>query len=107
MNKKKPNIFLRALNLLFIIFMGLFIANLSGYYESKVRANVIVTEEKIKEFESKVQSGDARDINHYLDNKREDYSNKMSKIGDNLTNSLEKFVNKSSKFITDILKSLF
>ena len=105
--KKKPNYFLRVIAIFFIIFIALFIANMSGYYESKIREKVIVTEEGIKEFEEIVERGEEIDLKSFLNNSRVDYSSKMSKIGDHVTNSLDGIVNEGAKIITDILKSLF
>lgn len=107
MPKKKPNYFLRIITILFIIFMGLYVANISGYYESKIRDKVIVTEEGIREFENKVQMGEEIDVTSYLNNTREDYSSKLSNLGEEITNNLEGFVSESAKIIKDILKSLF
>ena len=107
MNKKKNNIFLKILGMLFIIFMGLYIANLSGYYESKIRDKVIVTDEGIKEFEMRVKNGEEVDVTSFLNNKREDYSSSMSNLGDKFTSSLESLVEEGSKVVESIIKSLF
>lgn len=108
MNKKKKiHPCLKILGLLFVVFMALFIASQSGYYESEVRDKVIVTEEKIKEFESLVQKGETIDINTFLDNEREDYRSGMSNLGDNLTSSIASVVSVGMDVMTDILKSLF
>ena len=106
-NKKKNNIVLKIIAVFFIIYIALFIANLSGYYESKIRDSTIATEESIKEFEIKVQNGEEVDITSYLKSEREDYSSKMSNLGDNLTNNIELFVFKSAGIFTNIFKSLF
>lgn len=105
--KKKGNIFLKILGCLFILFIALFIANMSGYYESKIRDRVIVTEEGIKEFEEKLQNGEEIDITSFLNNEREDYSSGMSNLGDNLTSGIENFVANSMGIVKDIIKSLF
>lgn len=105
--KNNNNIPLKILGVFFLIYVALFIANLSGYYESKIRENTIVTEEGIKAFEEKVQNGEEIDVTSFLRNEREDYSSKMSTLGDSLTSNVENFVVKSMSFITDIVKSLF
>lgn len=105
--KKKTNPFLKILGFLFIVFLALFIASSSGYYESKIRDRVVVTEEGIKEFEKLVQNGEEIDIASFLNNEREDYSSKMSNLGDNLTSSIESVVSSGMKYVVDILKSLF
>lgn len=105
--KKKNNIFMKILGVLFIVFIALYIANISGYYESKIRDSVVITEEGIKEFEEKVQNGEEIDITSFLNDERIDYSSKMSNLGDRVTEGLESTLVNGMGFITDILKSLF
>lgn len=105
--KKKNNIFMKILGVLFIVFIALYIANISGYYEGKIRDSVVITEEGIKEFEKKVQNGEEIDITSFLNNERIDYSSKMSNLGDRVTEGLESTLVNGMGFITDILKSLF
>ena len=107
MEKKKNNIILKILGEFFLIYIALFIANLSGYYESKIRENTIVTEEGIKSFEEKIQNGESVDVTSFLNKEREDYSSKMSNLGDSLNNNIENFIVKSMGFIGDVVKSLF
>ena len=87
--------------------MGLYIANISGYYESKIHDRVIVTEKGIREFEEKIEKGEEIDINSFLNNERVDYSSTLSNLGDKMTSSFEIVIDKCSKIIANILKSLF
>lgn len=105
--KKKGDIFLKILGCLFILFIALFIANMSGYYESKIRDRVIVTEEGIKEFENLVQNGEEIDVTSFLNTEREDYSSKMSNLGDTITSGFENFISNGANILYDVLKSLF
>lgn len=107
LKNKKGNIFLKTLGCLFILFIALFIANMSGYYESKIKDRVIVTEEGIKKFEELVQSGEEIDVNSFLNTEREDYSSKMSNLGDNITSGVENFISNGVSVVYDVLKSLF
>lgn len=107
MRKKNKNPFMKILTLLFIIFMALFIANSSGYYESKIRDRVTITENGIKEFEEKVKNGEEINVESFLNTDREDYSNGVSNLGENLTNSIELFVSKSYDVFSNIINSLF
>lgn len=107
MKKKKTNPIFKILGCLFIVFMALFIANMSGYYEGKVRDRVVITEEGIKEFEEKVQNGEEIDITSFLNNERIDYSSNLSNLGDSVTESIESVVVNGMNFVTDVLKSLF
>ena len=107
MGKKKKKPILKILAVLFVVFMALFIANSSGYYESKIRDRVIITEEGIKEFEERVQNGEEIDITNFLDLEREDYSIGLSNLGENVTSGIENVVLSGMNLITDILNSLF
>ena len=107
MNKKRKNPILKILGVLFVLFMALFIANMSGYYESKIRDRVIITEEGIKKFEEKVQNGEDIDITSFLNTEREDYSNNISSLGENVTSGIENIVSGSLDLVSNILKSLF
>lgn len=107
MKKKKINPVLKTLGCLFVIYVALFIANISGYYEGKIRDRVIITEEGIKKFEEKVQNGEDIDITSFLNSERVDYSSGMSNLGDNVTASIENVVVNGMNFVADILKSLF
>ena len=49
--KKKTNWFKKFLTISFIIFMGLYISSISGFYEAKLSNKVALTDEAIKEFE--------------------------------------------------------
>lgn len=107
MKKKKMHPILKILICLFIVYIALFIANISGYYEGKIKDEVIVTEEGIKEFEEKVQNGEEIDITAFLKNDRVDYSSSMSNLGDNITSGIEVFITDGMKFVSDVVKSLF
>lgn len=107
MKKKNNNWFLKLLGCLFVVYIALFIANISGYYENKVRDNVTLTDHQIKKFEEHLVNGEEIDLNSFLKNEKDDYSSKISKVGDNITSNLEKILADGITFITNILKSLF
>ena len=75
--KKKRNWFLRLLFVLFIVFLGLYIASVSGYYETQVGNKVALTEEAIRDFENDVLEGKNVDIKTYLQEDNKDYSNTL------------------------------
>lgn len=107
MAKRKKNPIIKILGGLFIIFVALFIANISGYYESKIRDRVVITEDGIKEFEDKVQNGEEIDITSFLNTDREDYSSVMSNLAEGITSGIENVVSGGMEIMSDILKSLF
>lgn len=105
--RKKVNIIIKILGCLFIVYIALFIANMSGYYESKIRDQVIVTDKGIKEFEEKVKNGEEIDITSFLKKDREDYSNNVSSLGEKVTSGVENIVVDGIEILGDIIKSLF
>lgn len=107
MTKKNNNICLKILGSFFIIFMALYIANQSGYYESKIKDNTIMTDKEIKDFELKVKNGEKIDLSSYMKNNRVDYSSKVSRLGDNITSKLEGFISESAKYVSKVIKTLF
>ena len=105
--KKKIHPILKILFVFFIIYIALYIASSSGYYETRIRNKVTITDNNIKDFEEKIKNGEEINLDSYLTNDIIDYSNSVSKMGDKLTNGVEIFVFKGSKLVGDIIKSLF
>jgi len=99
--------FFRVLIILFIVFMGLYIAMQSGYYDATLRTRVELTEERILQFEQDVRDGKAIDINNYIEDDFVDFSSRTSKLGMNLSNSTEKFMTRGISSIFKFLGSLF
>ena len=63
---KKSNPFLKLLLVFFLIFMALYIALESGYYDVKMGRKATITEEKLEEFENDVKEGKRVDLKDYL-----------------------------------------
>lgn len=105
--KKKPNIFLRILTILFFVFIALYIAIESGYYETKLQKQVSLTNEQIKTFEEDIKNNEIINLDSYLNEKETDYSNSISRLGNNLTNTISKSIVKVLESAFDIVKTLF
>ena len=105
--KKKRNWFLRLLFVLFIVFLGLYIASVSGYYETQVGNKVALTEEAIRDFENDVLEGKNVDIKTYLQEDNTDYSNTFTDMGDRLSESVQKILTDGIGGIWDAIKVLF
>ena len=103
--KKKGRLFWICLVILFVIYMGLYIANSAGYYESKLSDQVKLTSESITKFENDVAQGKDVTIEDYLEKEHKDYANKASKLGLKISKSSEKIMTKGlSKFLKVIGK---
>ena len=93
---------------LFVAFLTLYISNQTGYFEYQQRQNVILTEEKIKQFEIDVKNGVNLDIEDYLEDTKINYNNKTSKFGLFLSNKLGEYIKigieKTFKVLNDFVK---
>ena len=105
--KKKNNWFKKLLTVSFLIFMGLYISSISGFYESKLSNKVSLTDEAIKEFEKDVLNGKKIDIVTYIDNKNIDYSNKFTNAGEKFSEAVTKIVTDGFSGFWDAVKVLF
>ena len=104
---KKKNWFLRLIFISFIIFLGLYIASISGYYESQISNKVAITNDAIKEFEEDVLNGKEVDIKTYIVDENKDYSNKITETGDKITGAVEKIITDGFGGVWDAIKVLF
>lgn len=93
--------------LLFVIFIVIFISEESGYYEYRNSERKEFTEEKIREFEKDVAAGKNVNINDYLKVESKDYSNKLTKIGDDISdfvfNTINTLLKESFKLLEKII----
>ena len=106
MKKKKGSWFFRILIVLFIMYIALFMASQTGYYDKKVRDKTIMTEQQIKKFEDDVANNKTMDIASYLP-KTPDYSNFLTKSANKIENKLEKILNNEAPNVWNFIKSLF
>ncbi len=107
MARKKTNLFFKIIGLLFIIYMVVYIAYKSGYYETKVTNKALMTEEARAQFEEDLKNGEIVDLKTYLKEDRIDYSNKITKVGNKISESISDFMTKGIGSIFKVLKGLF
>ncbi len=103
---KYDNFLKTTVILLFIIFIVIFISEESGYYEYKNSERKEFTEEKIKQFEKDVANGKNVNINDYLESKSKDYSNKITKVGDDISSFIFNSVNTMLKESFKLLEKM-
>ena len=92
---------------LFIIFIGLFLANKNGFYETKVKKETYLTNEAIKRFEKDVEDGKKIDINNYFVKTETNYNNRFNEAGEKIGLSINALFTKGFKNIWQIIKVLF
>ncbi len=81
-----------SLIILFISFLTLYFSHNSGYFEYEQHKKTSFTKEQIERFEQDIKDGKEVDITNYLDNKDNDYSNKISNLGLTLSKQIEKAI---------------
>lgn len=91
---------------LFIIFITIYISHNSGYYEYELHKKVELTNEQIEKFESDVKNNKNIDINDYVNNTVEDYSNTFSDISASFSNFTSKYVKEGIEGIFNVISEL-
>ena len=103
---KKHNFFKTIFILVFLLFLALFIASKTGYYEKSVKDKTYLTNKKLKEFEKDISEGKNVDAKDYFP-KEVDYSNVFTKSANNISNKIGLVVNSKAKNVWDFIKTLF
>lgn len=93
--------------LLLIIFGFLYFSANNGYYENMNRNNTIITNDAIKEFEYDVSLGKEVDLKDYIEVDNNDYKNKYSELGFNISKFIDTMFNDGSRIVYKLLKALF
>jgi hypothetical protein len=105
--KKKYTLFWWFISIAFIMFISLYIAMASGYYDAKIKENTTLTKENIEKFEQDIKEGKVIDVKEYLTKNKEDYNNAISKAGLNISESIEKFMQYGLGNVLDFVGKLF
>ena len=103
---KKHNFFKTLFILVFLLFLALFIASKTGYYEKSVKDKTYLTNKKLKEFEKDISEGKNVDAKDYFP-KEVDYSNVFTKSANNISNKIGLVVKSKAKNVWDFIKTLF
>ena len=102
---KKINIFSILITLI-VIYLILYFANITGYYEYTNYNKTTLTNEQIKKFEEDIKMGNNIDINDYVV-KKIDYQNKISKFNKEVSKTLNKvfknFIQKTLGYLNKIV----
>lgn len=107
LKKKEKNPFFKILSALFIVFISLYIALESGYYEAKVSKKTAMTEESIRKFEEDIKEGKPIDVNSYVYKEQTDYSNNTTDAAIFIGSKVEQFMSTGITEIFEVVKSLF
>lgn len=89
-----------------ILFLSLYITQMSGYYEYNESKKVTLTEDAIKRFEEDLASGKKINAGNYLKEEK-NYNNNISQMGMKLSNYIEKGFNKiMNSIFTEVSKAV-
>ena len=93
----------KFLNFLLIVILMIYVASYyvanSSYYEYKLQERTVLTNEKIKEFEEDVKNNENIDIKDYVVSEEVDYSNKISNLVYNFSDTANNVARKCIKAI--------
>ena len=103
--KKKNNIFLKVLLILFLVYFSLYLMDNLGYYNLSTK-RAILTEEKIKQFENDIKDGKSIDLTNYVESNI-NYNNVYSDIGYNISIGIDKILNEGFGKVGKIIEKLF
>lgn len=88
MKIKPKKIFNTIIFVLFTLYISFYIASVSGYYEYEKKEETTLTNEKMKEFEKDLKEGKKVDIKKYLTDNKKKYDNKVTDIGNTLSDMI-------------------
>lgn len=96
MKPEKVKLYNRIFKISFYVFLvsfiALYLSQATGYYEFELHKKMVLTEEKIKEFEADVAAGKNIDIENYLEVTAKDYSSSVSNLGYNISSTIGKYI---------------
>lgn len=104
--KRKMHPFFKILLILFIIYIFLYFAKLSGYYEGSIRRKTVLTEEKRLQFEKDILDNKEININDYIE-KKKDYSNLYTRGANFIANKLGDLIDNKADNLWEYIKILF
>ncbi len=87
---------------LIVLFLGLYISNMTGYYKYTESKKNILTEEAMERFEEDIKAGKEIDVSNYL-KETKNYNNIFSSLGLKVSSLIEKGFNKT---MTGLFKKL-
>ena len=87
--------------ILFVLYIFLFFASESGYYEYNVRKRTLMTNEKIKEFEEDIKNNENIDLENYLESTHKIYKNKLTNTCSSVSENVNLYVLSKLKEVSD------
>ena len=95
---KSSNLFKMIGGIFIILFISLYITQMSGYYQYNESRKSTLTKDAIERFEKDVRDGKEIIAKNYLAEEN-NYSNRISKLGMKISSTIEKGFNKTMNVI--------
>ena len=93
----------RTFIFLFVIFITIYIFYRNSYYNYDLHKKIELTSEQIEKFESDIKNNNKIDVNDYIGNTKEDYSNNISDLGVTFSNFTSKYVKEGIRGVLNII----
>ena len=90
-----------------VFFVFVYVTGQTGYYETRLQKNTLLTREAILEFEKDLAEGKAVDLKDYVKADTADYRNKYSKLGYNVSKAVDTVLTDGLGVLTDFFRALF
>lgn len=104
---KKDNIFKIVFCILLLVYLSLYFAGISGYYEYRNYKKMVLTEEQINRFEEDVKEGKEINVEDYIVEENNNHNNKIANAGKKLSftisSSMSKVLTKCFKVISNFI----
>ena len=107
MDKKPNNRFKIIFYIILLTFCMVYFSGKTGYYETNLQKNTLLTSDAIKDFEKDIADGKAVDIKDYINAEVPDYRNIYSKTGDKISKTVDMILNEGVGKVSRFLKALF
>ena len=110
MDKKKDKrevIAVRLFNMFLIIYIVLYIAKETGYYNVEVKKQTVLNEEAMKRFEEDIRMGKNVKMTDYVSIKNIKYNNKVSDLGYDISKGISYIVTNGLDDTMSFLGQLF
>lgn len=82
------------MSILIILFLGLYVSQMTGYYQYHESRKTTLTKDAMERFEQDIKDGKEISAGNYLEEDTE-YGNKLSNLGMKLSSLIEKGFNKA------------
>lgn len=89
-----------------VLFIVSYIVSETGYYKYSLRRRMVITSDRIKEFEEDIKNNENIDIKNYLDDDRVDYSNKITDFVYNISDKSNNIAKKTIRYFFKKLENL-